>query len=126
MQFNLGEPIFKDIEVRKALAHAIDGRSILFAVFGEMTLPGCGTAGPGIAGYDEQLCDKYFTYDPELAAQTMTDAGWAKNADGIWEKDGQELAFQMEAWNMSPMPDIAAAVLTQLQEFGAKPELFAS
>lgn len=123
LAFNLAEPIFQDIEVRKALSHAIDGRSIMFAVYGEMTVPGCGIAGPGIPGYDEQLCDKYFAYDKELAAQTMTDAGWAKNADGIWEKDGQELAFQMEAWNMSPMPDIAAAVLTQLQEFGAKPEL---
>jgi peptide/nickel transport system substrate-binding protein len=123
LQFAMADPIFSQIEVRQAMAHAIDGRGIVQAIVGGMYVDGCGTAGPGIPGYDETLCDKYFTYDTALAEQILTDAGWAKNADGIWAKGDQTLTFAMEAWNMTPMPDIATAVLTQLQEFGMSVEL---
>lgn len=123
IQFNMNDPLVGQKEVREAIAHAVDGHSIVNAVVGGLWVDGCGTAGPGIPGFDAELCDKYFIYDTELAAQILTDAGWAKNADGIWEKDGTPLALQMELWNMTPMPDIAAAVLTQLQEFGISVEL---
>jgi peptide/nickel transport system substrate-binding protein len=116
--FDLRNPIISQLDVRKAIAHAIDGQSIISAIIGGMYVAGCGTAGPGVPGYDADLCSKYFAYDTTLAAQTLTDAGWAKNTSGIWEKDGTPLAFDMEIWNASPMPDVATAVLTQLQEFG--------
>ncbi len=119
VQFNMTNPLLAQYEVRKAIAHAVDGALIMKTVVGGLYVGGCGTAGPGVPGYDENLCEKYMTYDPELAAQVLTDAGWAKNANSIWEKDGQTLTFNMEIWNSSPMPDIATAVLTQLQEFGA-------
>jgi len=122
-QFNLNDPLLSQKEIREALAHAVDGRGIVGAVVGGLAVEGCGTAGPGVPGYDPELCDKYITYDPELSAQILTDAGWAKNADGIWEKDGAPMELEMELWNMSPMPDIATAVLTQLQEFGIQVEL---
>jgi peptide/nickel transport system substrate-binding protein len=111
-------PIIGQLEVRQAIAHAIDGQSIISAIIGGMYIEGCGTAGPGIPGYDSELCSKYFSYDPALSEQILTDAGWAKNADGIWAKDGTTITFDMEIWNASPMPDVATAVLTQLQEFG--------
>jgi peptide/nickel transport system substrate-binding protein len=88
-----------------------------------MFIGGCGTAGPGVPGYDPELCDKYFAYDTDLAAQTLTDAGWAKNADGIWEKEGTPLAVQLEIWNEPAVADMASAIVTQLQSFGISAEL---
>ena len=123
LHFDYNSPITSQLEVRQAIAHVLDGERVLKAVLGGLYVGGCGTAGPGVPGYDPDLCNKYFTYDPDLAAQTLTDAGWAKNADGIWEKDGTPLAVRLEIWNLSPMPDIASALITQMQDFGIDAEL---
>ena len=32
------------------------------------------------------------TYNPEAAEQYFTEAGYAKDADGFWAKDGERLA----------------------------------
>ena len=93
----------------------VDGRGIMQNQYGDMWVEGCGTAGPGIPGYDSELCEKYFAYDPASTEELMTESGWEKNADGIWEKDGQTFSFQLEIWNLDPAPDIAAAAVTMLQ-----------
>ena len=123
VNFDFMDPLTATYEVRKAFAHSLDGASILQAVLGGLFVGGCGTAGPGVPGWDPDLCESYFAYDPDLAAQTLTDAGWEKNADGVWEKDGEPLSVTFEIWNLDPMPDIASAMLTQWQEFGFDVEL---
>ena len=115
--FDLKNELFQDILVREAIAHAIDGRAIMKNQFGGMAVPGCGIAGPGIPGHDPDLCD-LFAFDPALTDELMVQAGWTKNAAGIWEKDGQTFTFDFEVWNMSPMPIIATAATTQMQEAG--------
>ena len=123
IHYDFVSPLTSQLEVRKAVSQAINGEEIMSAILGDLYIGGCGTAGPGVPGYDPELCNKYFLYDTDAAAQTLTDAGWAKNADGIWEKDGTPLALRLEIWNLSPTPDIGAAVITQLQEFGVDAEL---
>ncbi len=118
LQLVLSNPLFADKNVREAIAHAIDGRGIMQAVYGGLAVGGCGTAGQGVPGYDPDLCDKYFKYDLALSEQLLTDAGWAKNASGTWEKGGAPLSFEIEAWNLDPMPKVMTAVVTQLQEAG--------
>ena len=48
----------------------------------------CSSCGPIAPG---PYCDPVFadTYDPEGAAAVLTEAGWTKNADGMWAKDGE-------------------------------------
>lgn len=123
LEFSLNEPLFKHKGIREAITHAIDGRGINAAIWGGMAVEGCGTAGPGVPGYDPQLCDKYFSYDPAKSAALLSAAGWKKNAGGIWEKDGQPLKFSMELYNTDPMPKFGAAVLTQLKEAGMDVDL---
>ncbi|HZW04532.1 MAG TPA: ABC transporter substrate-binding protein [Anaerolineaceae bacterium] len=123
ISLDYNSPVTAQFEVRKALAHALDGERVLKAVLGGLYVGGCGTAGPGVPGYDAELCEEYFSYDVELAEKTLTDADWAKNADGIWEKDGTPLAVRLEIWNLTPMPDIASALVTQLKDFGVDAEL---
>lgn len=123
IHFDFTNDLTLQYEVRKAVSQAIDGEAIMKAILGGLYVGGCGTAGPGAPGYDADLCNKYFLYDTETAAQTLTDAGWSRNASGVWEKDGAPLALQLEVWNMTPTPDIGTAIVTQLQEFGVAAEL---
>ncbi|MBI9047183.1 MAG: ABC transporter substrate-binding protein [Anaerolineaceae bacterium] len=118
LQLNTNDETLQDKAVREAIAHAIDGQSIIKAILPGEYVYGCGVAGPGVPGHDEGLCERYFSYDTALTAQLLTDAGWEKNSDGIWEKDGEPLTLDMEMWNMDPMPKVGAAVLTQLKEAG--------
>ncbi|MCJ7622893.1 MAG: ABC transporter substrate-binding protein, partial [Anaerolineaceae bacterium] len=118
LQFDVTHELFTDIKVREAIGHAVDGRAIMKNQFGGMFVEGCGIAGPAVPGHDPDMCDKYFTYDPELTVQLMTDAGWEKNSDGIWEKDGQTFTFEFEIWNLDPAPVISTAAVTQMQTEG--------
>ena len=36
-----------------------------------------------------------WAYDPEKAAQIPDDAGWVLNVDGVCEKDGMKLEFEI-------------------------------
>ncbi|MGI9252316.1 MAG: ABC transporter substrate-binding protein [Thermomicrobiales bacterium] len=65
---------FDNVEVRKAVEHAINKQNIADAVFyGKYTLGG-GPIAPPLPGYDEALADVW-TYDPELSKSILADAG---------------------------------------------------
>ncbi len=117
IMFDLKNELLQDIKVREAIAHSIDGRAIMANEFGGMAVEGCGISGPGIPGHDPDLCD-LFTFDPALTETLMTEAGWAKNAGGIWEKDGVVFSVDFEVWNMTPAPSLATAATTQMKEAG--------
>jgi peptide/nickel transport system substrate-binding protein len=83
-----------------------------------MHVSGCGTAGPGIPGYDPDLC-RYFPFDPARAKALLAELGWAdRDADGVLDKDGQPLRMPIEIGSTPPMPQIGAAVATQLADIG--------
>jgi peptide/nickel transport system substrate-binding protein len=86
----LGGP-FSDADYRKAFAQSIDLDALyeqIYAPFAQGTpLLTCGPVTPGIYCDPEVFAD---TYDPEGAAQILTDAGWTKSADGFWQNpDGE-------------------------------------
>jgi peptide/nickel transport system substrate-binding protein len=121
--FNMKDPLYADPKFRQAVAYAIDGEAIGINVFGIRRMPGCGTAGPGVPGYDPDLCKKYFGYDPEKAKALFKELGWTPNKDGLLEKNGQLMKFPLEIWSTSPMPQIGEAVATQLKQIGIPVEL---
>lgn len=123
LMFNMANPLFSEQQFRQAIAYALDGDAINANVYGGMHTSGCGTAGPGIPGNDPDLC-KHFAYDPEAAAAILQDLGWTDtDGDGFLDKDGETLAFPLEIWSMSPMPQFGAAITTQLGEVGISVEL---
>jgi ABC-type transport system substrate-binding protein len=121
--FNVKNRLFAQVKFRQAVAYALDGNAIGANVYGGMYVPGCGTAGPDVPGYDLNLC-RYFPYEPEGAKALLQELGW-EDADGhgVLDKDGQPIEFPLEIWNMSPMPQFGAAVATQLKEVGIPVEL---
>lgn len=98
LSYNLEEPMFADVEVRRGIAHAIDRD-----VFVDQVLFGQGRvaeapihSGIEYAHGDVDLPE----FDVEQADQLLTDAGWqrdgdatrvAQGVDGV--EDGTELAF---------------------------------
>jgi peptide/nickel transport system substrate-binding protein len=94
-------PLFGDVNVRQALAHAIDVEAIMEgAVFGEaLRMPSSELAGSW--AYNDQLDP--ITYDPELAAEMLAEAGWRdEDGDGVLEahdalyaEDGTPFAFTL-------------------------------
>lgn len=112
-------PILSDLNVRKAIAHALDYKTIIDSVYlgrgyqiASNVLPAVEWAhDPSIQPYD---------YDRELAKQLLEEAGWIdSNGDGIREKDGAELKLQLitNAGN-KVREDLGALVQDQLAQIG--------
>ncbi len=95
LAFNHKHPILSDLTVRKAIELGIDKVSLTETV----------TRGRGIVSHNQFAeggpLDRYNDYDnvpesvfdPEEANRMLDEAGYALNADGIREKDGQPLSF---------------------------------
>ena len=112
-------PILSDLNVRKAIAHALDYQTIIDSVYlgrgyqiASNVLPAVEWAhDPSIAPYG---------YDQELAGQLLEEAGWVdSNGDGIREKDGADLKLTLitNAGN-KVREDLGALVQDQLGQVG--------
>jgi peptide/nickel transport system substrate-binding protein len=87
-----------DVRVRQAIIHAVDREALI-------QLPAwSGIGRPGHAplpshmlpNQDTTPFDAYdYPYDPERAIALLEEAGWTVGADGIREKDGQQLILDM-------------------------------
>ena len=123
IMFDMSVPLVQDQEFRQALAFALDAEGISMNIERSMYAGGCGIAGKGVPGHDPNLC-KYFPYDPEGALELLAGIGWEdSDGDGVLDKDGEQMEFQMEIWNMDPMPRYGEAIVIQLQEIGIPAEL---
>lgn len=91
--YNLRRPVFSDVRVRTALSMAINIDEIVrYVLFGE----GEQTSGPypmNTPWYNQEVSP--ISYDPDGAVALLEEAGWKKNADGIMEKNGEELRFTL-------------------------------
>ncbi|MDD4801553.1 MAG: ABC transporter substrate-binding protein, partial [Syntrophomonas sp.] len=75
--FNLSrDPYANNYLLRRALNYAIDRESIINNLLGGAYLPARGAIPIGSAAYNEQM--RGYTYDPEKAAQLLTEAGYPK------------------------------------------------
>ncbi len=99
---NLDKAPMSDVEFRKALAHAIDVSQIVDVVYGGIVTAADPTGLLPNEGFskwiDQGLVDQYgFSYDPEVAAQILADAGYADtDGDGFVETpDGEPIELKV-------------------------------
>jgi peptide/nickel transport system substrate-binding protein len=85
---------FDDPAVRKALAHAIDRKAIVQRLYGalDVTEPAQSFVTPLVGGFGGTDFSQY-SLDLGKVDATMKGAGWAKDGDGIWTKDGNPAEF---------------------------------
>jgi len=98
-EFNLDPDVttkWQDQRVRQALLYALDRESIVndillgYAELAQGTQPAV-----SYAYAPDQVTTKY-SYDPDKAAALLTEAGWIdSDGDGIRDKDGEALSFEL-------------------------------
>jgi len=90
--FNLRRPLFKDLRVRRALAHAVNKQELVDGVLLGLGVAATGPYKPGSWAYNPDV--RRYPYDPDLARRMLEEAGWSdSDGDGIREKNGRRFAF---------------------------------
>jgi peptide/nickel transport system substrate-binding protein len=93
VEFNLTNPLFADVKVRQALIHAADRKAIVDNLYLGHARFVNAPIHPSSWAYTEPKTQ--YPYDPDKAQALFREAGWTPGSDGILEKDGQKLSFNM-------------------------------
>jgi peptide/nickel transport system substrate-binding protein len=92
--FNMRKPLLADKRVRKAFTYALNRQEMLDSFFqGQGTIIS-GPYAPGSWAYNLDV--QPLPYDPEMAVELLTEAGFVKGDDGIMEKGGQKLSLTLK------------------------------
>lgn len=121
---NNERPGLDDEAVRRAIQLAIDRTTLIEKAEMNSVFP----ANPGFLPkvFNEMVDDALFENDAyqfniEQAIQVLEEAGYTKNTNGIFEKDGKELAFTYNMASNAPAQNKEGTMITQwLQEVGIK------
>ncbi len=127
--WNLEHELFKDVRVRRALAHAVDVPSLIKKLLTSETgetyaRPSIGTITPELCGvHNDEV--KQLDHDLERARALLAEAGWADtDGDGILDKDGKPFKFTLGTnTGNKRRADIQVLVQAQLQQIGIQVEL---
>jgi peptide/nickel transport system substrate-binding protein len=116
--FNTDRDPLNDVRVRRAILSSIDRQAIVDSV-----LEGIGS--PAYAPWDPETVQwanedlEPDSYDPDLAASLLAEAGWELDDDGIRYQDGDPLELVLWTYTERPnLPDIAEVMQSQLGETG--------
>ena len=119
LMFNLREPIFQDVRVRRALTMATDRRSLVDGLvqgYGEIS------TGPAASmQWERNEALEPWPFDLAAAKGLLADAGWLDtDGDGILDKDGRPLRFEMTTNTDNILRrDILVALQSQFRAVGA-------
>jgi peptide/nickel transport system substrate-binding protein len=106
-------PAVQDLTVRQALAYAVDRERI-----NEIAARGTSFVANGIlpsfytSFYEEP--EQSYPFDPELANEMLDEAGWTMNDDGVRERDGELLSFDLAVRSESPYNIQAARLVAEM------------
>lgn len=95
-----------DINVRKAIAYALDTEALTYAVFGDHAIAATSFLAPNIMGHTEDL--ETYSYDIEKAKECLAAAGYPNG--------GLELKLTM--WSQTVQNSMAEIIQAQLGEIG--------
>jgi ABC-type transport system substrate-binding protein len=115
--WNLRRPMFQDLRVRQALAHAVNiGQMIRYVLYG-YGVQSTGVFTPEMWFFNPDV--QPLVYDPQKARDLLAEAGWKLGPDGILEKDGQRFSFTLITNNGNAIrSDIATLVQADLKAIG--------
>lgn len=108
---------FDDPDVRRALTLAIDRESIARVVRGAYGSVSAGPVGPWHWTWDPAW--EPLPFDPDSAGAILDRAGWMDaDSDGVREKAGQPLGFELYSTPRQAWQDVATIVQANLAEVG--------
>ncbi len=102
LDFNLTRKPFNDINVRRALAYAIDRKALLEKLYHGLGELAPADESPTIGkAYNPNVVT--YPYDAAKARTMLDAAGWKVGSDGIRSKDGARLSFNIQTQNESTL-----------------------
>jgi peptide/nickel transport system substrate-binding protein len=107
--FNLNDPVFQDLRVRKAIAHAIDRRRIVKYLLRDQARLATGVIPPNNWSYEADVAE--YAYDPDLARRLLREAG----------KESLSFTFRTSTDETTRL--LAAVLQQQLREVGIHMEI---
>jgi len=123
LMFNLDNEILKDQKVRSALNYLIKKDDLI-----QTLLHGYGSLAfhPLQNSWANPKDFMKFSYDPQKAHTLLEQAGWKKNSQGIYQKQGKELSFEMFAMSNDPLRVSLVKVLqSEFAKMGIKTKAIA-
>ena len=120
-ELNMADPLFQDINARKAVIHAIsrDNLGVYLSVFEK---PAYSLVLSKCLNYSEDAVDYYkqnYGYDVELSKKLLADAGWTDtNNDGFVDKDGQNFTFEFDCRDDEVAKKAAQSIQLDLKAVG--------
>lgn len=117
--WNLRNPLFQDLSVRQAFAHAVNVPDMIkYILYGE-GVQSTGIFPPHFWFSNPNI--KPIPYDPAEAARLLDEAGWKPGPDGIRVKDGKRLSFTLITNQANDIrKDIATLVQDNLRSVGVE------
>ncbi len=106
-------PAVQDRTVRQAIAYAVDRTKIQQIASRETSFVANGILPSYYKAFYEEP-EQTYPFDPELANQMLDEAGWTLNDDGVREKDGETLSFDLYVRSESPFNIQAAKLVAEM------------
>ncbi len=107
----------KDLQVRTAMAYAVDREGLNKSVFQGLNKVAWTPLMRPTFGYDASL-EKLFSFDPAKAKQILDGAGWKVGGDAIREKDGQKLVVDHPIISRPRDKAMAESIQASLRDVG--------
>jgi peptide/nickel transport system substrate-binding protein len=119
LTFVQNNPITEQLQVRQAIADAIDSTAIRNAVLTPDFAVATSILANDTVGYVNLAND--LSYNPAEAEKLLTAAGWVAGSGGIREKNGQKLALTL-GWinNFAPNENALQLLQAELQQVGVQ------
>jgi len=95
VEFNLRNPLFQDLRVRKALSYATDRKGLREGIWRGQAQHINGPIHP--AFWAAKPDTTTFDADPAKARDLLAEAGWRPGPDGILQRDGTRMAFKIQS-----------------------------
>ena len=125
-ELNTTSGIFSDIEVRKAVAYAID-RDALCDLTDGAAVPAYSMIYDSVTNFSQDAKDDFmnnYCNDQEKAKQILADAGYEdSDGDGILEKDGTPLEFTFYTRSSGTSIIMAQGLQEQMAEIGIQMDI---
>jgi peptide/nickel transport system substrate-binding protein len=117
-------PFLSDLNVRKALAMAVDRKSISDQLYGQGGAATCNviTSPPDLVSHNTDSMD-ICQYNVSLANQVLDQAGWTRGPDGIRQKNGVRLHIVYQTTVNSLRQKEQDIVKAGWEQLGAEVEL---
>lgn len=116
LEMNTEKEALKDKIVRQAVNMAINKEAIVQAVLNGKGRVAHSPIPLSFFGYDPEVENYDYKYNKDKTIQLLESNGWSKNDNGVMEKDGQELSFELLVLDRLNQP--AQIVQAMLKEVG--------